>query len=65
MADKKTGKTLKVRQVASGYGRVEIQIATLVGLGLGRVGRERVLSDTPEIRGMIKKVAHIVRVVEE
>ncbi|MDR1477051.1 MAG: 50S ribosomal protein L30 [Rickettsiales bacterium] len=56
---------IKVRQVASGYGRVDAQIATLRGLGLGRVGRERILVDTPEIRGMIKKVAHIVRVVEE
>ena len=58
-------KKIKVRQIASGYGRVEGQIATLKGLGLGRVGRERILVDTPEIRGMIKKVVHIVRVVEE
>jgi large subunit ribosomal protein L30 len=63
MAEKKN--TLKVRQTASGYGRVKAQIATLRGLGLGRVGREKVLLDTPEIRGMIKKVAHIVKVVEE
>lgn len=58
-------KTLKVRQVASGYGRIESQSATLRGLGLGRIGREKVLLDTPEIRGMIRKVAHIVRIVEE
>jgi large subunit ribosomal protein L30 len=63
MADKK--KTLKVRQTASGFGRVESQRATLRGLGLGRIGRERILVDTPEVRGMLKKVAHIVKVVEE
>jgi large subunit ribosomal protein L30 len=62
---KKAGKTLKVRQVASGLGHGKSQIATLRGLGLNKVGREKVLLDTPEIRGMIKKVSHIVEIIEE
>ena len=38
---------------------------TLKGLGLGKIGREKVLLDTPEVRGMIKKVSHLVKVIEE
>lgn len=58
-------KTLKVKQVVSGCGRVKSQIETLKGLGLGKVGREKVLLDTPEIRGMIKKVSHLIKIIEE
>jgi large subunit ribosomal protein L30 len=57
-----SGKTVKVRQKGSGIGHGKVQIATLRGLGLGRVRRERVLADTPEVRGMIKRVAHLVEV---
>ncbi|MDR2099188.1 MAG: 50S ribosomal protein L30 [Rickettsiales bacterium] len=64
MAEKKTGKTLRVKQVASGLGHGVSQIATLKGLGLNKVGREKVLLDTVEIRGMIKKVSHLVKVIE-
>jgi large subunit ribosomal protein L30 len=39
--------------------------ATLKGLGLGRIGRERELEDTPAVRGMIRKVAHMVEIVEK
>lgn len=51
---------LKVMQTKSGIGRSPKQRATLKGLGLTRMNRERVLPDTPAIRGMIAKVAHLV-----
>lgn len=57
-------KTLSVRQYASPIRRKAEQRATLKGLGLDRVGRERVLEDTPSVRGMIAKVAHMVEVIE-
>jgi large subunit ribosomal protein L30 len=61
MAEKKT---VTVRQTASPIRRKADQRATLQGLGLNRVGRTRVLEDTPSIRGMIAKVAHMVEVVD-
>jgi large subunit ribosomal protein L30 len=61
MAD---SKTLTVRQTASPIRRKKDQRATLSGLGLNRVGRTSVLVDTPAVRGMIAKVAHMVRVEE-
>ena len=56
-----TGK-LKVTLVRSGIGRPETQKRTLRGLGLTRMHRPRVLDDTPAIRGMIRKVQHLVAV---
>ncbi|GAA4480135.1 50S ribosomal protein L30 [Gluconacetobacter aggeris] len=56
------GKTVRVTQVASGNGRKPGQQATLVGLGLNKIGRTRELEDTPSVRGMITKVAHLVKV---
>ena len=53
---------LKVIQVASGYGRKPGQKETLIGLGLNKIGREKVLEDTPAVRGMVRKVAHLVKV---
>jgi large subunit ribosomal protein L30 len=53
-----------VRQTASPIRRKSDQRATLVGLGLNRIGRTAVLEDTPAVRGMIAKVAHMVEVVE-
>jgi large subunit ribosomal protein L30 len=61
MAD---SKTVTVRQTASPIRRKSDQRATLVGLGLNRVGRVSTLADTPSVRGMIAKVAHMVRVEE-
>lgn len=58
-------KTIKVRQTASPIRRPKDQRATLVGLGLNKIGRERVLEDTPSVRGMIAKVAHMVEIVED
>jgi len=52
-----------VRQTASPIRRKSDQRATLVGLGLNRIGRSSTLEDTPSVRGMIAKVAHMVEVV--
>lgn len=62
MSDKQSAK-VTVRQTASPIRRRSDQRATLVGLGLNRIGRTAVLNDTPSIRGMIAKVAHMVEVV--
>ncbi len=61
-AKKAQAKALKVTLVRSGIGYPERQKKTLMGLGLTHLGRTRVLNDTPAIRGMINKVAHLVRV---
>jgi large subunit ribosomal protein L30 len=55
---------IKVTQTGSPIRRTKDQRATLVGLGLGRMHRSRVLEDTPAVRGMIAKVSHMVRVEE-
>jgi large subunit ribosomal protein L30 len=59
------GKTLKVEQIASPMRRHHDQRATLIGLGLNKIGRSRDLPDTSATRGMIRKVQHLVRVVGE
>ena len=59
-----TSATITVLQVGSPIGRPADQRATLKGLGLNRIGRRAVVRDTPAIRGMIAKVAHLVRVVD-
>ncbi|MHC8509409.1 MAG: 50S ribosomal protein L30 [Rhodospirillales bacterium] len=55
-------KTVTVTQIRSPIGRPADQRATLVGLGLNKMNRTRVLEDTPAVRGMIDKVGHLVRV---
>ncbi|MBN8965285.1 MAG: 50S ribosomal protein L30 [Rhizobiales bacterium] len=60
----KSSKTIKVEQIASAIRREDRQRATLVGLGLNKIGRVKDLPDTPQTRGMIRTVAHLVRVVE-
>ncbi|MBF0247121.1 MAG: 50S ribosomal protein L30 [Alphaproteobacteria bacterium] len=57
-------KTVKVTQVGSPIGRPKDQRETLKGLGLNKMNRTRELEDTPAVRGMINKVAHLVRVDE-
>ncbi len=57
-------KTVTVEQIGSPIGRESSQRRTLVGLGLNRIGRRKSLEDTPAVRGMIAKVAHLVRVVD-
>ncbi len=53
---------VRVVQIASGNGRKPGQQATLVGLGLDKIGKVSTLEDTPAVRGMIRKVHHLVRV---
>lgn len=56
--------TVTVVQTKSAIGREGSQRKTLIGLGLNKIGRTRVLEDTPAVRGMINKVKHLVRVEE-
>lgn len=58
-------KTITVEQIGSPIGRAPDQRATLVGLGLNKMRRRKTLEDTPSVRGMIGKVSHLVRVVDE
>ena len=62
MAEKKT---VTVEQVASAIRRRKDQTDTLIGLGLNKLHRQRTLEDTPAVRGMINKIPHLVRIVEE
>ena len=55
---------VKVRQTGSPLRRKGDQRATLIGLGLNRIGRVSTLEDTPSVRGMIAKVHHLVEVLE-
>ncbi|HSJ42518.1 MAG TPA: 50S ribosomal protein L30 [Xanthobacteraceae bacterium] len=56
-------KMIKIEQVGSPLRRHHDQRETLIGLGLNKIGRTRDLPDTPETRGMIRKIQHLVRVV--
>jgi large subunit ribosomal protein L30 len=60
-----TQKTIMLEQTASAIGRPGSQRETLKGLGLNRIGRRSSVTDTPANRGMIAKVAHLVRVVDD
>ena len=55
-------KTITIEQTVSAIGRRIDQRQTLIGLGLNKIGRKASVQDTPAARGMIKKVAHLVRV---
>ena len=59
-----TRKTVRVTQIRSPIGRPRDQRQTLIGLGLNKIRRVRELEDTPAVRGMIRKVSHLVRVEE-
>jgi large subunit ribosomal protein L30 len=61
MTSSSSGK-IRVTQTGSPIGRYKSQRATLIGLGLNKMNRSRVLEDTPSVRGMTNKVAHLVRV---
>ncbi len=69
MAEKKTakksGKTVTVEQIGSPLRRPQDQRQTLIGLGLNKMNRRRTLEDTPSVRGMINKISHLVRVVDD
>lgn len=60
----KNTKKIKVTLIRSGIGRPEKQKLTLVGLGLGKINRTVIREDTASVRGMVNKVAHLVRVEE-
>jgi large subunit ribosomal protein L30 len=55
---------VRVTQIASGFGRKPGQKGTLIGLGLNKIRSVRDLEDTPSVRGMIRKVAHLIKVEE-
>jgi len=61
----KSQKTITVEQIGSPIRRPKDQRATLIGLGLNKMHRRRTLPDTPQVRGMIRKVSHLVRIVDE
>jgi large subunit ribosomal protein L30 len=61
----KSGKTVTVEQIASPHRRPADQQQTLIGLGLNKMRRRRTLEDTPAVRGMIHKIRHLVRVVDD
>jgi large subunit ribosomal protein L30 len=61
----KQTKTIRVEQTGSPMRRHFVQRQTLIGLGLNKIGRVKELPDTPMTRGMITKVHHLVRVVED
>ena len=60
----KTDRVIKIEQTGSPIRRHHSQRATLIGLGLNRIGRISEVPYTPETRGMLSKVKHLVRVVE-
>lgn len=64
MATGGSKKTIKVTQIGSPIARESYQRETLIGLGLNKINRSRVLEDTPAVRGMITRVHHLVRVEE-
>ena len=63
----KTGdrKTITVEQIGSPIRRPAMQRATLVGLGLNKMHKRRTLIDSPQVRGMVAKINHLVRIVED
>ena len=68
MAEKKTAKpggTLVIEQIASPIRRPAHQRETLIGLGLNKIRKRRTVPDNPAVRGMIAKVSHLVRIVDE
>jgi large subunit ribosomal protein L30 len=62
---KASAKVIKVAQTGSPMRRHHSQRETLIGLGLNQIGRVAEVPDTPQSRGMIAKVAHLVRVVQD
>jgi large subunit ribosomal protein L30 len=55
---------IKIRQLVSGYGKGDKYMGTLIGLGLNKINKTSVLSDTPAIRGMINKVSHLIKIID-
>ena len=57
--------TIVVKQIASAARRPDVQRQTLIGLGLNKVNKTRELEDTPSVRGMVAKIPHLVKIIEE
>jgi large subunit ribosomal protein L30 len=57
-------KKIRITQVKSGNGQKPGQQATLIGLGLNKISKSREVVATPEVRGMVNKVAHLLKVEE-
>ena len=58
-------KTIVVKQIGSPIRRPADQRATLIGLGLNKMHKTRELEDTPSVRGMVTKISHLVKIIEE
>ena len=58
-------KTIVVKQIGSPIHRPEKQRQTLIGLGLNKMHKTRELEDTPSVRGMVNKIPHLVKIIEE
>ena len=58
-------KTIVVEQIGSPIRRPAIQRQTLIGLGLNKMHKRRTLIDSPQVRGMVAKIHHLVRIVED
>jgi large subunit ribosomal protein L30 len=65
MADTSKRKTIVVEQIGSPIRRPGIQRATLIGLGLNKMHKRRTLVDSPQVRGMVAKISHLVHIVED
>ncbi len=60
-----SGKTITLEQTSSPNRRPDRQRKTLIGLGLNKLHRRSTLEDTQSVRGMVAKVSHMVRIVED
>ena len=58
-------KTIVVKQIGSPIRRPARQRQTLIGLGLNKMHRTRELEDTPAVRGMVRRIPHLVQIIEE
>ena len=61
----KAEKTFTIEQIGSPIRREATQRQTLIGLGLNKLNRTRELEDTPSVRGMVAKIPHLVKIIEE
>ena len=64
MAKTSSAKTIKIQQTGSPIRRETSQRQTLIGLGLNKIGRTKDVPNTPQTRGMIAKVRHLLRVAD-
>ena len=65
MAETSKQKTIVVEQIGSPIRRPGVQRATLIGLGLNKMHKRRTLIDSPQVRGMVAKVSHLVRIIDD